>query len=268
VKLHAFNPDSWSDDMNRASRRTLLLLGLASAGVRPAAGQVVKSRGCHEPKVPIGVLEASGTVRFQVTKDGKTAPGSVAAVMANGASLAGLQSAAERQLGACRFDTRKVNRTFPLAVEVQIKFDSLQAWFSDPQITLDQRAPEPVAVDSPPGPGPFPATLYLVDERPREQNCQEAMMSQRFPEGHSMQEIMQTVHLTQDRQFGWGVVRFEVGENGRVDAHNIEVLRAKSTDVREKLIKSIARCRFAPGRIGGVPVAVITTEVLWLGFPH
>lgn len=83
-----------------------------------------------------------------------------------------------------------------------------------------------------------------------------------------MQEIMQTVHLTQDRQFGWGVVRFEVGENGRVDAHNIEVLRAKSTDVREKLIKSIAKCRFAPGRIGGVPVAVITTEVLWLGFPH
>lgn len=254
--------------MHHASRWTFVLLGLASAGVRPVAAQAIRSRGCHEPKIPIGVLEASGTVRFQVTKDGKTAPGSVAAVMANGASLAGLQSAAERQLSACRFDTRKVSGAFPLTVEVQIRFDSLQAWFSDPRITLDQRVPEPVAVDSSPGSGPFPATLYLVDERPREQNCQQAMMAQRFPEGHSIQEIVQTVQLTQDRQFGWGVVRFEVGDNGRVDAHTIEVLRAKSTDVREKLMKSIARCRFAPGRIGGVPVPVVTTEVLWLGFPH
>ena len=242
----------------------LVLFGLAGAFARPATAQVIKARGCHEPKIAIGVMEASGTVRFQVTRDGKTASGSVAAVMANGASLAGLQSAAERQLGACRFDTRKVESAFPVTVEAQIKFDSLQAWFSDPRITLDQRASQPVAIDSPPGAGPFPATLYLVDERPREQDCQVAVMPQRFPAGHSIQDMSQTAWLTQNYQFGAGVVRFEVKEDGRVDEHEIEVLRTTSPQVREKLSKTIAKCRFAPGRIGGVPVRVVTTEVLWL----
>jgi hypothetical protein len=184
--------------------------------------------------------------------------------MANGASLAGLQSAAERQLNACRFDTRKVEATYPVTVEAQIKFDSLQAWISDPRITLDQRAPQPVAIDSAPGAGPFPATLYLVDERPREQNCQVAVMPQRFPAGHSSQDIAQTAWLTRNYQFGAGIVRFEVKEDGRVDEHSIEVLRTSSPQVREKMSKTIAKCRFAPGRIGGVPVRVVTTEVLWL----
>ncbi|HEX6992420.1 MAG TPA: hypothetical protein VF151_11060 [Gemmatimonadales bacterium] len=250
--------------MKCSSGWILVLLALATACARSATAQVIKARGCHEPRIAIGVMEASGTVRFQVTRDGKTASGSVAAVMANGASLAGLQSAAERQLGACRFDTRKIESSFPVTVEVQIKFDSLQAWFSDPRITLDQRAPEPVAVDSAPGAGPFPATLYLVDERPREQNCKVAMMPQRFPTGHSVQDFLQTAQLTQGYESGWGVVRFVVKEDGRADARSIEVLRTSSSHVGEKMAKSIARCRFAPGRVGGVPVSVVTTEVLWI----
>lgn len=176
----------------------------------------------------------------------------------------GLQSATERQLSACRFDTRKLHRTFPLTVEIRVNFDSLEAWISDPHVTLDQRTPEPVAIDSPPGPGPFPATLYLVDERPREQNCQLAMTSPQFPAGHSIDDLMLTLRLTQDYGRGWSVVRFEVGESGRVDKDNIEVLRASSPQVRDKVMKTIEKCRFAPGRIGGVPVRVLTTEVLWL----
>lgn len=250
--------------MSRASSFILLMLGLACISARPAAAQAIRSRGCHKPKVPIGVLDASGTVRFQLNRDGKPASGSVAAVSANGASLAGLQSAADRQLSACRFDTRALKRSFPLTVEAKIRFDTLQAWFSDPVVTLDQRTPEPVTIPGSPGPGPFPATLPAVDERPREQGCQAAMMSQRFPAGHSIQDFMRTAELTQSYQYGAAVARFEVKEDGRVDERSIEVLRATTPLLREKVMKTVAKCRFAPGRIGGVPVRVLTTEILWI----
>ena len=251
------------DGMSHASGWAFVLFGLASACARPATAQAIKSRGCHEPNISIGVLEASGTVRFQVAKDGKTASGSVAAVMANGASLAGLQSAAERQLSACRFDTRQV-QTFPLTVEVQIRFDSLEAWFSDPRITLDQRAPEPVPIDSAPGAGPFPATLFLVDERPRQQGCQVTAMTPRFPVGSSVQDLMFTSSMTQNMRSGAALVRYEVKADGRVDKGSIEVLRANSGVVREHIIRTISKCRFAPARIGGMPVAVTATQLLWL----
>lgn len=250
--------------MRSASRLIVLTVGLLTLGGRLATAQTFKIRSCHRPKVPIGVMDASGLVRFQVARDGRPAPGTVAAIAAKGSSLAGFQSAAERQLSACRFDTGKLKREFPLTVESRFTFDSLKVWLSDPVVTLDQRAPVPVALEPPPEPGPYPADMRLVDERPRQEGCQVVSGTPRYPTGSSVQDLMLTTSLTQSNRIGSAVVQYEVKPDGRVEKGSIKVLRASSNLVRDQVARSIAKCRFAPGRIGGAPVAVTTTQLLWL----
>ena len=49
--------------------------------------------------------------------------------------------------------------------------------------------------------------------------------------------------------------RVVVLPNGRVSPGQIQVVESTNPEIREALIGSIASCRFAPGRSGGVPVA-------------
>ncbi len=238
----------------------LLLACVTGAGW----AQVLKLRSCKEPKVPIGRMDASGVVRFQIGQDGRPLAGTIATLKANGATPVGLQSAAERQLTACRFDTRHLERRYPVTAEANIRFDSLQAWFSDPVITVDQRRPDPVPLGANVGPGSFSARLAIVDERPRGVHCNAAMQPQYFPSGQSMQEVYNTLQLTGNFGRGVALVRFIVRDDGRVDKKSIEVLAASASVMRKRIVLSLAKCRFAPGRVAGRPATVIVTQQIWL----
>lgn len=250
--------------LSRKVSQVLLSAFLIAVMTDAAAAQVLKLRGCDHPRIPVGVLNASGTVRYQIGADGRTVTNSVAALSSDGASLPGLQSAAERQLSACRFDARSLNRPFPVAVEAQIKFDSLKIWFSDPVVTLDQSAPAPVADDGGFGNDPMPVMFPLVDERPRVIRCKAvAPPRSSYSSDESTETMLRRIQLDVHFRSGGVVIRYVVRPDGKVSKQDIQVLATSNPLIRDRMLKTIAGCRFSPARAGGVPVAVVTTQLLW-----
>jgi len=75
--------------------------------------------------------------------------------------------------------------------------------------------------------------------------------------------LLRNIQLDVHFRSGGVVIRYVVLPDGKVSKEDIQVLATSNPLIRDRMVKTIAGCRFSPARAGGVAVAVVTTQLLW-----
>lgn len=232
-----------------------LMLTLASVGPPSEDSLTVK---CSDSKrVPVGALSGQGLVRYQVAANGRPDTLTLRVVATNGISAAALRSAAARILPTCRLKAGHVK--LPVAVSQGIRFENPGFTYSNAAVTADallrsdtlSTAPPP----SVPG-GPYAFTNALLEERPQALGCELAKPIN-VP-GNDLSTIATEQHMRE----GWARLRFVVAPNGRAIADSVTVVATSNPASTNRAVQTIVDCKFAPGRVAGVPVATIMFQEL------
>jgi len=235
---------------------TLLAVAVLVAG--PEFGVESLVTKCSEPKkTPLGFVSGQGRVQFEVSQSGRADTLTVRVVESSRLSAPALRSAIVRVLIACRH--KSLADRLPAVVTQSFMFDSStfspgtasivpEAWSQSD--TLNTRPSEI------PGPGPYPVTSPLLEERPRALACQVADPPRMM--GSGLDAIATQQHMRE----GWVRLRFVVDSNGRSIEESISIVASSNPASSHRAVETIERCKFAPGRIGGIPVAVILFQEL------
>lgn len=107
--------------------RILLVGGDSLAPVDPLAqGEVLPTfKRCGAPVPPLGTMRGTGTVTYTLLADGTVDTSTITAVEARGMSFPGVESAAVRVLGQCRFKPAKLGgHTIPIKLAQIMKFET------------------------------------------------------------------------------------------------------------------------------------------------
>ncbi len=245
--------------IGRQSRLVGLLLCAASA---PLPAQALSEptyalRKCEAPKVPVGFLNGEGILQYRLSDNGRPDTTTLSVIEVSRISAAGLRSAAARLLSACRMNLSQAHPVGSFLVHQPLRIDSATVLL----------APARMARDSLPGvPDLMPEVMFALplepadprlEERPRTISCAPPRIAGQ-PLGGSYRTQQEAEEAFNDwaKQHGGRLkARVVVLPNGRVSPGQIQVVESTNPEIREALIGSIASCRFAPGRSGGVPVA-------------
>ena len=241
---------------------TFAMLGLAALG---AADSLPGLRRCSRPKDPLGFVQSSGTVSFHVSKRGTVDIASLAVVSLTGGSVQGLRSALARQLPACRFRPAQENgRDSERSVVARVRFeiDTLRLEIvgtSDSALAL-----EPVALGiSVSSTDTVASTDSRLDELPRPFECRyesrDVVVTKVRVDGRFVENPPTPVPAMLNpppMPAGEALLAYVVPVSGKVDHSRIHVRRATSSTHASAGAARVASCKWAPGRVGGVPVAV------------
>jgi hypothetical protein len=195
-------------------------------------------------------------------RDGRPDTGSVRVVRSADLSPAAFRSAAVRLLSACRFESGGQRSRTPVRVVERIVFHDSTAELRSPQSAPDSVQEGPPGTAAAPIGGPVEQNDPRLEERPRQLRC-EATRGPRPPSGEtyrSAQEAESQLGEFARENTGRVEARVVVGADGRVARRDITVVNSTNPRVTDGIVDALASCRFAPGRIAGVPVAVVMTQ--------
>ncbi|HKV75371.1 MAG TPA: hypothetical protein VJN95_12700 [Gemmatimonadales bacterium] len=189
-------------------------------------------RDCRRSKQAIGYINGSGVITYVVTVEGRADTSTVKVVSHQGMSSASLVSVAQRVLAACSYyPAESVAGHAPALVAQKLSFRS---GGTHPVATLP-----PGSADA--GQAEGPEDVRNVDEAPAQLDCE-------YPRRFSG-----TANF---------ILEFIVGADGRVESGSITVVN--SVPPPPELLKEAKElelsCRFAPGRVDGVPVRTLVRQ--------
>jgi hypothetical protein len=235
---------------------TALLLG-------PGTDSLPVLTKCDAPKPRLGSLRTSGTVSFIVTRRGAAELTSLVVRDVAAGTVAGFRSALERQLPVCRFRPgRAAGRPDSVRVQARIDFtpDSVQ-WgalaAATPTDSVEAAAVLPVfsATDT------VAFTDARLEERPIVQRCDRPLGTDEVTvktrvDGHFVEPETPTPRPSAPLAHGDVLLRLVVSASGRVDDSAIDIVQAPTEAHATAARRRVRNCRWVPGRIAGVPVAV------------
>jgi hypothetical protein len=227
-----------------------LVLALSSPAYPAADSLALK---CSNPKrSPLGALAGQGRIRYRVATDGRPDTLTLRVVATTGMSAPAFRSAVVRILPTCR---RKAGRSkLPVAVTQDFRFDDRGFSYGNAEVTPEAlEAPDTLATTPPPDlfPGPHPFSSALLEERPRALRCPVAPAPQVL--GNDLNVLLRQQRMRE----GEVRLRFVVGPTGRAMTDSITIVATSNPATTKRAIRTIVDCKFAPGRVAGVPVAVI-----------
>jgi hypothetical protein len=235
---------------------TALLL-LTSLGATPS-DSIIALHSCGKPRAPIGDLRASAQAALLIQPNGKVVLDSVRLASVQGSSVPGFISALQRQLPACRFDHPTLSKG-NLWVLAFLTFRADTLILDSARVT---ESPSPAEV---PGPTPALALEYdrsspALDERPRAQECatqtRDIVVTKRSVNGQIVEDPTSGSALPPKQPTGVVLLEYLVTAEGRLDDNSYRLLRSTDPKLATLAAERLQTCRFAPGRVAGVPVAV------------
>jgi|GEM_PF-2072015 len=230
---------------------TWSFLSLSALLGAPAAlqAQEFRSQKCETVREPIGIFTAEGAIRYQLGANGVPDTASVEVLAVEKVTADGFRSAAVRQLAAC-----KMQRPPRALVVVQrLRFDSLTASLDPATPTTEDGPPRgPNAAPTPVGSGIYAANDGALEERPRWISCDRAPRTRVTTSTGISHAADAAAADPADR--GLVTAALVVGRDGRVMKDSVTLIRSDNPQATSKIMRSLATCRFAPGRIAGLPV--------------
>ncbi|MEP7325642.1 MAG: hypothetical protein ABI836_06830 [Gemmatimonadota bacterium] len=202
-------------------------------------------------------MRGSGHIAYHLESNGRPDTTSVIVLNTAGISPGALRSGARRILSGCRYETRDLPSPRPALLAQAIMFASAGAHLApsrpaspDTLQAMEIGAiamPELAGVDDP-----------ALEERPRVVECR-SDHAPTPPEPpmvyRDRNEARAAATARAERESGNLRARVTVGPDGRVVPGSIAVLETSNQDAIFDLKRMVEGCRYAPGRIGGVPVA-------------
>lgn len=227
-----------------------------------AVAQRVTFDRCAPPRVPLGVLDGEGRVRYRVLENGHPDTASVEVLAVQRLSVDGYRSAVVRTLADCRM---KRLHDAPDGVRVSQEI----AFVRDRAKTITRLAPpgplDPTDIPLPASPklirhaDAAPVADSLVEEHPRALGCKDSFGSggSSPPPGPFRSKAEADAAFADWARLHNGRSRLlvVVGIDGQVSRDQISVLESDNPAVTDEVIQATAACRYAPGRMGGEPVA-------------
>ena len=205
-------------------------------------------RRCTEPQVRVGVLRAVADLQFVVDRNGRPDTTSVNLIAVAGASAEGFQSAARRYLGTCRFRPGQVEgRSVSTLVLARMSFARDSTVLMTSREPADSLLPlvwlEPLQIEA--------GRIYEnadveLDEKPRLLPCGRDLGTFKIPDDAYVLLLMS----------GRAELEFVILPSGTPDRSTARVLRTDNPRAAREAMTSYMSCRYAPGRVGGQPVAV------------
>ncbi len=245
-----------------AATAALTLAGSAAPLVAQAPVPWLTLRRCEAPRQPLGVLHGQGQVVYELGRDGRPDTASVRVVRSPDLSPPALRSAAVRLLSACRFESGGRASRADVRVLERIVFHDSTAELRSPQPAPDSVAAPPPDVAAPLAlDGPVDENDPRLEERPRQLRCEYSTGPRPSTQetNRSRQEAEREIDELARRNTGRVEARAVVGADGRVERRSIVVVNATNPRTTDGLVRDLATCRYAPGRIAGTPVAVTMT---------
>lgn len=249
--------------IGRQSRLVGVLLCTAAAPL-PAQARTEPSyalRKCEAPKVPIGFLNGEGILQYRLSDNGRPDTTTLSVVQASRISAAGLRSVAARLLSACRMDLGQAHPVGSFLVHQPLRIDSATVLLAPARMAGDSLPGAPDMIPEVTSALPLEPTDPRLEEKPRTLSCTPPRIAGQPLGGtyRNQQEAEEAFNDWAKQHGGRLKARVVVLPNGRVSPGQIQVIESTNPEIREALIGSIASCRFAPGRSGGVPVAAFAT---------
>jgi hypothetical protein len=209
---------------------------------------------CESLRIPLGVLDGGGVVRYRLGKDGRADTTSLEVMSTVQLSASALRSAAARQLAACRFHRPPTDR---LLVDQMVQFTRERvnvgpARVADSAVAAMVVAPAAIPV------GPVYDSLPILEEHPRAFDCRVPRMTgMGGPEGTFRSEAEANAAFDKWAARNSGRVRFRmlIAADGKVVRDSVQIISTENPSVTNDAVASAARCRYAPGRVAGVAVA-------------
>lgn len=212
---------------------------------------------CRAVAEPIGLVTATGHVAFLLGEDGRPDTASIRVTDVETIGPAGYRSVAVRLLSGCRFRREKGAGGGPRPVTLALDFDGRA-----------EKPPEAIAVEQLPEGMPTPPAIVPTeglplswDDRRLEEYPIAAPTCKAVFVGAPPAGLFTSMTNFQAALNAWGrarharvTVTLEVRRDGSVPLESIQFEQSVNVDNPAKLATELARCRFIPGRMGGVPI--------------
>jgi hypothetical protein len=231
----------------------------APLGAQAAPDTVFALQRCEVRHPLLGPMRADGIVAAMMTRDGTLDSATVRVLQVENVSVAAFRSAAARLLSTCRYRNASRHRE-PVPVVITLTFTG-----SDARLGPAEQVPQ-LEAGIEPGPVLLPTQLPLASEDGR---IEESMLpgsqctvwrSFSTPRVYgSPADAGRDLNTQLAERSGRVRVEFEVGADGTVPPSSVRVQTSDNPKLLEIFTRQIVRCRFAPARIGGVPVPVRVT---------
>lgn len=236
----------------------LVLVLLATAGAAEGQGTIVPRR-CESPRVPVGSMRGSGEVAYRLKSDGRPDTATVVVLAVRDLSVPAFRHAAVRILERCRYDNRTLPDPRPDRLAQTVFFDSAgpHLTFASAAAADTLRAMELVQ------PAQVPELVEesdrILEERPRMLECKSPpRSSQAPPPGYTPGSESAAPPETFDR-FRMTMI---VDREGRVQRGSVKPVESTQPGGTNSSVRFVEGCRFTPGRVAGVPVAVSMTYTM------
>lgn len=235
------------------------LLPVVVAAQAPTPGDSLRLRDCHAPEEPVGLFTAIGRTALRLDPNGRPDTSSIVVLDVSIVSPAAYRSATARFLSGCRF--RMPRSSDSVAVQLPLDFEGV----ARPPVAavVLNRVPEGVAIM----PALVPTQgLPLDDDDGRLEEY--PLLDQRCkgvgpgspPTGMytSLMALNASLNEWGRRNVGRLTVVLEIARDGSVVPGSVQVEDAEDPQAAAMLAERLGRCRFAPARIGGIPVPALT----------
>ena len=243
--------------------RSISALGLSIlvAGTLAAQDQPLGFKKCSAPKVPIGRVRGSGELLFDISAKGKPDTSTIQVLSATGISPAGLRSAVGRQLSACEFNTKDAHLTGITKVRQAWSFEDMKTRFGGaiPSDTGTAMLLTTAVLPS----GPIPDTAAILEERPRPLACNGGppMLP---PGGDLMSGPDPSMETSAPVTEATATFELTIDTTGKVIPGSVRTLQSSAPLTTDGMARNYSYCRYAPGRIGGIPVQTTVVEKMAL----
>lgn len=238
----------------RASPGAVLILMLPALLPAQATYRLDK---CRAPAEPIGLVTASGQVAFLLGDGGRPDTASVRVLAVETIGPSAYRSVAVRLLSDCRFRRDKGAGSAALPVTLTLDFEGRAG--KPPEAVGVERLPE--GMPTPPVIVPTEGLPLSWDDRRLEEYPIAAPTCKAVFVGGPPSGMFTSMTNFQAALNAWGrarharvTVTLEVRRDGSVPLESVEFEQSVNVDNPAKLAGELARCRFIPGRIGGVPI--------------
>lgn len=235
--------------------RVMLVGGdsLAPLDSLPPGEVLPQFKRCDAPTPPLGAARGTGTVIYTLLADGTVDTSTIEAVEARGMSFPGVESAATRVLGQCRFKPARMGRhAVPIRLAQIMKFETELPTIRNVVIrTQDAGTVGATTTMAEQGLGADTTTIIYdsksldLDETPRLRGCQSPLVP------FSLSSVAATMSYVVDPEgtVDSGAVRISIDHTSATEAETAVYLRTL-----------VAHCHYAPARVLGRPVPMVVEQ--------
>lgn len=234
----------------------LIFLPTISPAQGALPGDSLPLRECKTPSLPVGPMGARGQVALTLDKDGHPDTASVRVLAAAPVSEGGFRSAVSRQFTGCRWNVpKRFTPGTPVTVAVRFKgiLVEVDAAVVD-SVLAEGLTPRPVLL--PTSQFPLPIGYRGLEELPGLGDACKPSGVGSPPSGpfRSRAEADAAFDRWAEQNSGDVSMVFEIGPDGLVVGSSLVIESSTNPNVTNRIRDAVVRCRFAPARIGGIPV--------------